>query len=348
MRDDRERLSGDIEINLVELVRGVWRQKVWAVALGVPIFIAGVAYALLAKPEYEAKLFIQPPSQNDIAQLNYGRGGDTGLGAWGVKDVYEIYLRALLSESVRNRFFRSVYLPSLSENERNNSRDMLYRDFDKVLKVALAAKDTPTRYVVKAYVEDPQQAAQWVSVYTDMAADHAKHELLKSSRSEMLVMADNIERQITSARASARKEREDEIARLKESLIVAKSIGLKKPPLISGALSTEVSAGMTGSLNYMRGSEALEMEIANLQSRPSDDPFISGLRKKQEALVFYRNLRVDPAIVSVYQQDGVVEQPDSPIKPKRVLIVVLTALMAAILGVFVALMREQWLRVRQR
>ncbi|MNE99914.1 hypothetical protein D3C80_1986580 [compost metagenome] len=94
----------------------------------------------------------------------------------------------------------------------------------------------------------------------------------------------------------------------------------------------------------MRGSKALEAEIANLESRASDDPFIKGLRKMQESLTFYRNLKLDPATVAVYQQDGVVEQPDKPIKPKKVMIVLLSAVIAMALGLMTALGREAWIK----
>ncbi|MNJ46850.1 Chain length determinant protein [compost metagenome] len=256
--------------------------------------------------------------------------------------MYDVYTKALLSEAVRNKFFRTVYLPALSDDERGGSRDALFNEFGKRLKVAAVAKDTPTRYVITANVESPEQAASWVTVYAEMAAERAKQEVLKSNRSEMLVKADNIEQQIEGAKASARKEREDMIAQLREALLVARSIGLEKPPLISGTLSAEVSAGMGGSLTYMRGSKALEAEIANLSSRPSDDPFIKGLRKNQERLVFYRNLKVDPSLIEVYQQDGVVEQPDKPIKPKKLTIVLLSVLIGLALGGGVALGRDLW------
>lgn len=342
MRNEPERRSGGGEV--FELLEGAWSQRRWVLLAAAPVLIIGIAYAIFSPSFYEAKLYVQPPSQNDIAQMNYGRGGDNGLPALAIKDIYEIYLRALQSEAVRSEFFRTEYLPTLSGKERSGSRDALYNDFSKMLNVSMAAKDSPTRYVITATVESPQQAANWVARYAEMAAYRAKREVLKSSQSEMLVKADGLEQQIVRARASARKEREDQVARLKESLLIARTLGLKKPPLISGALSLEVSAVMEGSLSYMRGSEALEAEISNLESRPSDDPFIEGLRKKQESIVFYRNLTVDPSTVAVYQQDGVVEQPDKPVKPKKLLILVVSVVIALGFGLFVGLMRDQWCR----
>ncbi|MDY7074178.1 hypothetical protein PshuTeo2_43550 [Pseudomonas hunanensis] len=54
MRNERERLSGSDEIDLIELVQGVWRQKVWVVLVAVPVIALGLAYVMLVSPVYEA------------------------------------------------------------------------------------------------------------------------------------------------------------------------------------------------------------------------------------------------------------------------------------------------------
>lgn len=344
MRNERERLSGSDEIDLIELVQGVWRQKLWVGLVAVPIIAIGFAYIKLVSPVYEAKLYIQPPSQNEIAQLNYGRGEGTGLAPLSAKDVYSIYLKALQSEAVRDKFFRSAFLPTLTEEERGGSRDALYAQFNGMLKVSQAGKTMPDRYVLTANVEDPRLAATWVSNYAEMAAVRAKNELLSGTRSDISIMADNLEQQIRASQASAGSQRADQIVKLKEALRVAKSIGLEKPPIISGTLSSEVSAGMSGALTYMRGAKALEGEIANLESRSSDDPFIPRLREKQEKLNFLRGLKIEPSLVAMYQQDGAVSQPDKPVKPRKAIIVVLSTLMGLCLGLLVALGRDLWLK----
>ncbi|MDM3874083.1 LPS O-antigen chain length determinant protein WzzB [Pseudomonas asiatica] len=346
MRNERERLSSSDDIDLIELVQGVWRQKIWVGLVAVPVIALGLAYVMLVSPVYEAKLYIQPPSQNEIAQLNYGRGEGTGLAPLSAKEVYSIYLKALQSEAVRDKFFRSAFLPMLTEEERGGSRDALYAQFNGMLKVALAGKDMPDRYVLTASLEDPRLAATWVSNYAEMAAERAKNELLSGARSDMSIMADNLDQQIRAARATASNQRVDQIAQLKEALRVARSIGLEKPPIISDTLSNEVSAGMNGALTYMRGTKALEAEIANLESRSSNDPFIQNLREKQEKLSFLRTLKVDPSLVAMYQQDGAVSLPDKPIKPRKAIIMLLSALVGVGLGVVVALGRDMWCRRR--
>ncbi|MFV3288137.1 Wzz/FepE/Etk N-terminal domain-containing protein [Pseudomonas sp. NY11955] len=344
MLSEPQRFQRDDEIELFDLIQGIWRQKIWVGLVAAPIVAVGVAYALLTAPVYEAKLFVEPPTQNDIAQLNFGRGGDTGLAPITVKEVYDTHLRALQSEAVRSKFFRDVYLPSVSEERRRGSRDGLYSDFNKVLTVAPAGKVASTRYAVTAALSDPQQAAKWVVAFNELAAENAKQEVLQSSHSDMLMKADNLQNQINGAKGSARKEREDRITQLKEALAVAKSIGLEKPPLITESLSVQVSAAMGGSLTYMRGSKALEAEIATLEARASDEPFIPGLRSKQENVNFYRELKLDPSAVQVFEQDGAVELPDQPVKPKKSLIVLLSLVLGLGAGFLTAVVRDLWSR----
>ncbi|MBF8742368.1 LPS O-antigen chain length determinant protein WzzB [Pseudomonas guariconensis] len=340
MRNEPERLSstGD-EIDLFELIQGLWKQKVLIIVTTVVVTAIAVAYAFLAKPVYEAKVFVQPPTQNDIAQLNYGRGGTSGLNMLSVKDVYDIYLRNLQSESLRREFFRSVYLPSLNKEERNGSQDELYGKFQEVLSLGLASKDAPSRFFVKAKLSNPQLAAEWVVLYLEMAGRRSSIEVVRDVKADATVKANNLEQQINAALESARKQREDQIIQLSEALKIARSIGLERPPIISNSLANEVSAGMDGSLTYMRGSKALEAEIDNLRKRISDDPFVKNLRQRQEAQAFYRSLQIDPSIIQVYRQDGAIESPDKPVKPEKLLIVVLGALVGGGLGVALGLLR---------
>lgn len=349
MRNEPERRGGGgDEIDLFELLGGLWRQKLLIILTALVVTGGAVAYAWLATPIYEAKVVVQPPSQSNISQLNYGRGGNSGLPMLSVKDVYEIYLRNLQSESLRREFFRKVYLPSLPEAERRGSQDDLYLDMNDILTVAVTSKETPNLLYVRANLPVAEQAAKWVGQYVQMAGDHAKREVIRDARGDAMIKASNLEQQISASRESARKLREDQIIQLTEALRVAQSIGLEKPPIISNSLSKEVSAGMDGSLTYMRGSKALQAEIENLHNRASDDPFIEDLRQRQEAIAFYRSLQIDPEVIEVYRQDGAIESPDMPVKPKKIVIVILGAFAGVTLGVLLALMRHMWITRSRR
>lgn len=324
------------EIDLIEVLRRL-KARWLLIALSMAVsFVIAVLYVLWVKPVYEVKGFVQSPTHNDIANLNYGRGGDSNLDVVKVKDVYEVYLRHLQSESLRWEFFQKVYLPTLKKDERAGSQDALYERFSKVLLVAPASKDLASRYVITANFSDPTEAAAWVVDYARQAGQRAKEEVLKNIKSDSTVKANNLERQISSIQESSRKEREDRIVQLQEALRVAKSVGLEKPSVMTGKMSIEINPGLDGDLAYMRGSKALEAEIANLQTRQSDDPFIGNLREQQERLAFYRSLDVDPSSVAVFRQDGVVEVPDQPIKPKKVLLVLVGLVVGFMVGIVLA------------
>ncbi|KRA87213.1 chain-length determining protein [Pseudomonas sp. Root68] len=338
MRVDSKINSNSEYFDFQKFVRAIFRQKL--VVIGFTILGAALAasYAFLATPVYEAKAFVMPPSQNDISNFNYGRMKESELVPYTVKDVYDIYTRYLQAESLRLEFFSKIYVPSLSAQEREKSRNVLYSTFSQVLRVVPPLRETSDRYSVVVQTSDPQKAKEWVGAYVARAGELAKNEMIKNVSIESEVRARNLEQQISSARGKSSKAREDSIARLSEALRIAESIGLEKPPSITVSQSV-IAGGEAGQLTYMRGSKALKAEIESLQARKSDDPFTEHLRDLQDRYYFFKELKTEPASVSVYRQDGAVELPDSPVKPNKVLILILGVIGGLITGVAFVLLR---------
>lgn len=328
------------EIDLFELVAALWAQRLLIIAVALVGALAAAAYAFLSKPVYEARVYLQPPTLNGIADFNYGRTVGAELTPFTITDVYAVFTRNLQSESLRRAFFNQVYLPSLSPSEREGSQDLLYADFLKKLMIGLPTKEQPDRYSVVARGEDPAHATAWVKDFAARAGVAAEKEMISNTTREAEVRARNLGQQITTLQETENRIRQDSITRLREALAIAEAIGLQNPPLISGNLSAEVSAGMDGHLDYMRGSKALKAEIQNLETRKSDDPFIGNLRALQIKQSFYKDLQVSPDNVSVYRQDGPIEQPDRPIKPKKALIIFLGLFLGGVLGFTIALIRH--------
>ncbi|MCD5987006.1 LPS O-antigen chain length determinant protein WzzB [Pseudomonas sp. CDFA 553] len=339
MSNEREPLSAD-EVDLFEIIGRLWRQKfVIGLTASLGVFCSTL-YVALVTPVYEAKLFIHSPTQNDIAQLNYGRGGGSDLGLLGVKDVYDVFQKNLQSESARYDYFHSVFLPSVNMEPGKVSTSDLYRDFNKSLTISLAPKGSLIRYEIAVQDPDADQAVRRASDFIDLVAARAKDELLRNVQSDVVIKAENLEQQIAAAQEVARNQRADQIIRLEEALAVARSIGLEAPLRTFRTLSGEGLVALDGSHAYMRGINALEAEIQNLQGRPSDDPFTINLRQQQAGLKLYRELKIDPAAVAVYRQDGGIEQPQKPINPKSAIIVGLGGMMGLMLGMCIALIRD--------
>jgi chain length determinant protein (polysaccharide antigen chain regulator) len=328
------------EIDLLELVAALWAQKLLIISVALIATLAAAGYAFFSKPVYEARVYLQPPTLNGIADFNYGRTKDSELTPFTIEEVYEVFTCNLQSESLRRSFFNEVYLPSLSESDRDESQDKLYADFLKKLAIGPPSKDQPDRYSVTVQGEDPARVTDWVKMFVARAGAAAEKEMISNATREAEVRARNLGQQITTLQETESRIREDSIIRLREALSIAEAIGLQDPPIISGELSAEISGGMDGRLDYMRGSRALKAEIQNLEQRKSDDPFIGTLRALQIKKSFYTDLQVSPESVSVYRQDGTIEQPDSPIKPKKGLITLLGLVLGGMLGLIIALVRH--------
>ncbi|WNF57336.1 Wzz/FepE/Etk N-terminal domain-containing protein [Pseudomonas sp. SG20052] len=327
------------EIDLHELVTGLCAQA--RVIIGVTIFatvLAG-AYAFVSKPIYEAKVYLIPPKQNDIANINFGRTNESDLTRYTVQDIFSIFTLNLQAESLRRSFYVNEYLPSLSDSERKESQDTLYGDFAKRLVVPAPSKDMPNRYLVVAQNTDPKKAAEWAKDYVLRADDLAKAELDKNVSLEANVKARSVHQQIESLRDIEKKVRQDSLTKLHEALKTAEAVGLEKPAIVMGGTPIEVAGSMEDQLTYMRGTKALKSEIENISMRSSDDPFIHKLRDLEVKYNFYKGIESNALDVKMFRVDGDVEVPDNPIKPKKGLIIVLGLISGLMLGVAIAFAR---------
>lgn len=347
MPNNRIETQGADEIDLIALARGLWGQKWLILAVTLLVTAGAAAYAYLSKPVYQAQLFIMPPTQNGIAELNYGRGKSTELDPYSIKHVYDVFARNLQGESLRQTFFSEVYLPSLDESQRKGALDRLYERFSRELIIKGPGKDTPDRYSVTVQGGDPVRATEWAKAYVARASEAAESELIKNVTAEAAVRARNLEQRIVGLRETAQRIREDRIQQLREALKIAEAIGLSSPSINSTA-AVDITVETGNKMDYQRGSKALAAEVKALESRASDDAFISDLRSLQMRYSFYRKLNIDPDSISVYRQDGSVEVPQSPIKPRKALILLLGIIAGGMLGSFMALIRFAVIRSREQ
>lgn len=347
MQSNNRAASYSDEIDLLELFKALWQQKWLIIATTVVVTLAAAIYAFLSVPVYESKYYISPPTLDDIANLNYGRTRDSGLSAFTVDDVYKVFLRNLQSESLRRSFFEKIYLPVLSGSTGQQPHGSLYEDFSKAVTITSVDKDAVGRWSVSFQNFSPKNAAEWVSLYVKQAGQSAEREVIRNATKEASVRARNLQLQIDSLRESGKKIRQDSISQLREALAIAKASGLENSVVFTGAGSPKLAGNMADDFAYMRGSKALEAELKNLESRESNDPFIPGLRKLQNEYNFYKGLEEGEYDIAVFRQDGIVEQPIAPIKPKKLLILVLGVVLGSLLGAALALTRYFILKRRQ-
>lgn len=332
----------DDEIDLIELLKSLWSQKAVIAVCTALVFLCAAAYAFFAPAIYEAKASLLPPNLSDIAEYNLGRDEDLGLKPFSVKDIYEIFMRSLASESLRRNFLREIYIPYAKEQGVEKKEDQLWKEFNDRLKISSPNKQRPEQWEVSLQLEDPRIAAEWVNELVARASRMTEYAMQRNVAGEIYTQAQAVERQIEALRHTAKQRREDRVAALKEALRIADSIGLENPQgTMWQTFSTTQNSSITdGSPLYLRGAKALRAELNVLENRSSDDPFIPELRSLQERLEFLKGVDVSPDNVAVFTLDSPALVPDTPIKPKKVLILALGIILGGMFGVFVALVRH--------
>lgn len=332
------------EIDLVELARGLWQQKTIIIVITTLIAAVAVIYALMARPVYEAKATVLPPLLSSIEAYNAGKDSlakEAPRKPFTTEEVYGVFTRNLTSQSLRRAFFKDTYLPSLSESERDAPDDRLWSKFNNLVSIKALDKQQPNIVEIRVEHSDPQLAADWANELVTRAAAEAKEDMQRNVMSEVNMRIRSAERRIASLRSTASQRRQDRIAVLQEALVVAKAVGLVAPQVTAGRTSSsdELAEFVDGSLTYMRGAKAIEAELQVLEGRVSDDPFIPELRALQEESSFLSHIEIDPEIVAVFTLDSAAEVPQTPIKPKKTLIIALGVVLGGMLGAFVALVR---------
>lgn len=337
------------EIDLFELVQNLWKQKLLISLVTAVVMALAAGYAFFSVPVYESKSSILPPRLADIAGYNLGRS-EAELPEFTVKKVYSIFTRNLRSEGLRREFFEQVYLPAETGSQGARAKDQLWERFNKKLSVANPdVKNSPDRFEVTVQSADSGRAAEWANMYVERVANKTRQDMADTVATEISTRVRSTQSRIAVLRESARKLREDRIARLSEALKVADKVGLQAPQVKASRTSSdgELEQFVDGNLMYMRGAKAIRAELDVLQNRKNDDPFIAGLRELENQLAFLAKVSVSPVGVAVFTLDSVAQVPETPIKPKKALILALGLVLGGMLGVFISIIRGMLAKRRE-
>ncbi|WP_299943385.1 Wzz/FepE/Etk N-terminal domain-containing protein [uncultured Microbulbifer sp.] len=351
------RAPEDDEIDLVALVQGLWAQKWLIASVTLVITLGSALYVFLSKPVYEARIAVLPPALRDIAGFNVARSEKSGLLPFTVDEVFAEFTGNLQSEESRRQFFRDVYLPSLDNEQRLKSQGVLYKEFQENVLRILEPTKSQSAYIIAVEHIDPVQAAEWVNLYLDQVTRQSLIDVVNNTQREMEVRSRQFQQELKIMREFAKIRKKDQLVKLREALTVAEAVGLVGPHMTVGLASPTVvvelpspegsssriaqqaSAFRKNDLMYLRGTKALLAEIEALESRTSEDPFIPSLRSLEEQYSFLNNIHFPPKNLAIARPDGIVETPDAPIKPRKVLVLALGAFLGSLLGIFIALIR---------
>lgn len=330
------------EISLVDLIQILVRRKVVVILTVACCVLVGLAYAFFATPRYEVEVRVDKPFASELAALNVGRNGSTGLSPFVPEQVFGYFTNQLTSDAVRQRFFREVYLPALDERERGRPEDQLREKMTRALTVNKPDPRGRNLFTLKVEADAGGKAVRYASAFLDLAARSAADKLVGDVRNEIDLIIRNTERDLGELRATVARQRQDRLVQLGEALRVAEAVGVKEPQVTSGRLPAQdrLTPFMDGTQLYARGSKSLTAEIGVLKARQADDEFISGLREAESRLRLLKAIELDPSAFKVFNADGEIIVPAKPVAPKKSLVLVLAALIGIVGGVMLAFVAE--------
>lgn len=346
------------DIDLRQLAYTLWASKRLIACTTVVLTALAAGYAFLTPATYQTEVITLPPPPSDLASYNMGHQlsgpaidaltknnkeerhttADNAIPALTPDDAYDSFLRIANSMTLRQQFFDEIYLPyALTQGMPNDAQTKagLWKRFITQLKITLPKKTDAPLMTLSLKGKEPEIIAEWANRYVDMAAVATKKQLQENLRGAMHVQLSSIEQQIKAMRQSGEADRQNTIAKLKEALALAKAIGMEAPPS-SGNLITSYS----GDTMYLRGTKALEAELALIQSRDSNDPYTLGLPNLLKQQTLLKSVNVAPDDLEVVRIDQMATPPEAPIKPKKALIIALGLVLGGMLGAFWALMRH--------
>ncbi len=341
----------DDEISLIDLWRVIAARKnliLWS-------FLAALAlaavYAFLAEPVYRAETQLLPPQQQDVQGLMIGKEGIV-IPMYTPDTVYSTFLTSLKSRGLRREFFDTHnltddYLAGRPQTD-GDATDVFYKQFNENLQIQAGAQDLSFVSVSYAGV-DPELAAQRLNQFIAFANERTVLQLLGSVNTAIQAEIKNIHSQLNSKLKLAAQRRQDKILILQEALRIARVLDIENADNFSGAASKEKAAIEVNTARvplYMRGVKALEAEITVLESRKSDEPFISGLRDLQEKLAFYKGLSINPDKLSAVTIDAAARTPLQTEKPRKKLIFILAGVLGLMIGVFLIFTAEFRSKIR--
>jgi len=334
------------------------------------ITIALVLVFVVMKPTYQAEISFLSPSDESVAQATKFSFEKTNSSLYkdtkedtkedtkdtlhkDTKDsLYKLYLNTLTSKDFQRQVFdKGNYLAKSNPNGQEISdldnhflsfvETLKIQDIKKKKNVLEIAYENPV--VVTMQGSDPSVISDFLNDLSELANKRVVESFLSTNKRIIQNRLEEIDQQKALLLLKAEKQKESQIKALLESAKVASKLGVKDnnfDSVISGqnhsmpALSFSIGGSQELPHWYLYGELALLQEIELLKNRENDDMHVPEIilldveKAELEAIVF------DSAGISAAKINQHSIAPNNPIKPKKSLIVAISAIAGLIFGVF--------------
>lgn len=276
------------EIDLVELFRALWRQRLLIVGVTFAATLIAAAYAFLATPYYQTKTYLRPVPQSMLDQLN-----ETGIYKLTPEDALSRVASGLSSYDKRLDYFLSNQELFQAIEPKGDSAEQAFADFNEQAFEMLHpdAKKTENRsayvglkltypkgmegsavvngfvdYVLelerKEIAEDLESliANRLASLDMNMEAQRANYSASKEAKIATLLEDAALKRaqlqdELAALRAELKTRRNNRIQELNEAITIADSLGIRTPTSPSAMAASARS-----------GTQVIRTEVTNQEA----------------------------------------------------------------------------------
>ena len=331
----------DDEIDLFELIETLWREKLTIIGIAVVFALGGGGYAFMATPTYEASVSLLPPTTKDIAELTKGSAASVADStSTSTSTVYDQFTRVLESNQLRKEFLTLAPVQSAFVTE-GSTPQSIWKGLSDSVSVS-RAKGNADKIDVKVSYKDAAIAADLANSFVSLGLDRTRQLLVSDFNEQLKQQIGAVEDQIASRRATYVTQIDNEISKLQDALFVANRINQTGPIDIQQIIEASPSTQTVDELRrlYRSGSDALEAEIELLTERKKDLSLVSGLSELQQRLSLLTSIKLDEAKILPATVDLAAMVPESPVKPKKSLILALSIVLGGMVGVVLVLIRQ--------
>lgn len=321
----------DDEIDLFELMVTLWKKK--RIILLVTFLATALAagYAFTAKEQWTSEAIVTVPSAASVSNLYAGyRLLDQGEeNVTSISDIQNSVFKRFLDDSASYDNLASYlagtdYFKEHTAGKTEKEKIQVLDSWIKQVSIQPADKNEADKIRIALPADNASQAQKLLSQY-----------LVKSSKKAVQQSYANLEQQIKAQQASltdamsasrtvAEVKRQTEIADIESALLIAEKAGMTKP---------ELSSGMELKPNnlFLLGSGTLSAMLQGIKKQPlvmSDKYY-----EQQTSLFSLGKYQSNSEQVSAFSYLKAASAPVTKDKPKKVLILVLGALLGGGVGV---------------
>ena len=327
------------DVSFIDIISFLLRRKKLISIIIVSVVCMGLIYVLTSKQVYQVKSLLTPPTFEDVQPLGVFGGGKVDR-----SDVYQTFISNLESRSLRKEFFdkhKLLLLFSENPNQEVSAYDeiKIFENFTKSVQIIKNKKSKNIQIVLDGIHKE--KIGVWLDALVEMANNQTKNQLVSDLQADIDLRIRDLKIQIASKRSIYKQRRNDELVRLQEAYQTAKKLGLRDNSSNNMLSSTKnLSIYMSGNKLYMSGTKILQAEIDSLTNRKSDDVYITGLRDLQEQVSRLTNIKIDRSKLQTVTIDRKASIYAELIKPRKILIMILSIVFGGLLGIFGALIME--------